>query len=133
MTTFRTHPLRATLAEEMHLRRLPRFNAPYRLMQFVSVLGEGDLGEARAYVAHPVLGPRLLACSQALLGVQGRSAHQIFGSPDDLKLRSSMTLFERASGSDTPFSAVIDRYCDGVRDPLTLQALACDRDGADPA
>lgn len=89
--------------------------------------GLADLDEARAYAAHPVLGPRLRTCAQALLDVQGRSAHDIFGSPDDLKLCSCMTLFERAGGADAPTcSAVIDRYCNGRRDPLTLQALAAD-------
>ena len=81
-----------------------------------------SLDEARAYLAHPVLGPRLRACAEALLAVQGRSAREIFGSPDDLKLRSSMTLFARAADDPAPFQAVLDRYYDGP-DRLTLQLL----------
>jgi uncharacterized protein (DUF1810 family) len=82
-----------------------------------------DLAEARAYLAHPVLGPRLTECAQALLGVQGRTAHQILGTPDDLKLRSSMTLFARAARDPAVFRAVLDRYYDGEDDPATLQRL----------
>ena len=86
--------------------------------------GLTDLAEARDYATHPLLGTRLVSSSQALLGLSGLTAHQIFGSPDDLKLRSCMTLFERAAGANTPFGLVIERYCAGERDPLTLQALA---------
>jgi uncharacterized protein (DUF1810 family) len=82
-----------------------------------------DLAEARAYLAHPVLGPRLTECAQALLGVQGRTAHQILGTPDDLKLRSSMTLFARAARDPAVFRAVLDRYYGGEDDPATLQRL----------
>ena len=62
--------------------------------------GIGSLDEARAYLAHPVLGPRLTLCTEALLAVEGRSLHAIFGSPDNLKFCSSMTLFSRADGGD---------------------------------
>ena len=90
--------------------------------QFYGLTGKA---EARAYLAHPVLGTRLLACTEAVLGIEGRSLHAIFGSPDDLKFRSSMTLFEAASeGSETAFGAALDRYCDGERDPRTLELLA---------
>jgi uncharacterized protein (DUF1810 family) len=82
----------------------------------------GSLDEARAYLAHPVLGPRLRECAQALLGIQGRSAGDILGYPDDLKLRSSMTLFARAADDAALFQAVLDRYCDGP-DPHTLALL----------
>jgi uncharacterized protein (DUF1810 family) len=82
-----------------------------------------DLAEARAYLAHPVLGPRLTESAQALLGVPGRSATQILGTPDDLKLRSSMTLFARAADDPTVFRAVLDRYYGGEDDPATLQRL----------
>ena len=82
-----------------------------------------DLAEARAYLAHPVLGPRLAECAQALLGVQGRSATQILGTPDDLKLRSSMTLFAHAAEDPAVFRAVLDRYYGGEDDPATLQRL----------
>lgn len=63
--------------------------------------GVASLAEAVSYLAHPVLGPRLVACTEAVLAVQGRSLNAIFGSPDDLKFHSAMTLFSRASGPDT--------------------------------
>lgn len=85
--------------------------------------GIADLGEAVAYAADPLLGARLVECAELVLAVEGRSAHQIFGSPDDLKLRSSMTLFERAAPAQPVFAQVLDRYYAGERDPLTLQAL----------
>ncbi len=86
--------------------------------------GLADLAEACDYAAHPLLGPRLMSCVQALLGVHGRTAHQIFGSPDDLKLGSCSTLFEQAAGDGMPFfSQLIERYFDGERDPLTLREL----------
>jgi uncharacterized protein (DUF1810 family) len=72
-----------------------------------------DFDEARAYLAHPVLGPRLVEAAQALLGVEGRSAEQILGYPDDLKLRSSMTLFARAADDPAVFETVLDRFYDG--------------------
>ena len=81
-----------------------------------------SLDEARAYLAHPVLGPRLRECAQALLAVQDRSAREILGHPDDLKLRSSMTLFARAADDPALFQAVLDRFYDGP-DPLTLTLL----------
>ncbi|HET6529917.1 MAG TPA: DUF1810 domain-containing protein [Actinoplanes sp.] len=81
-----------------------------------------DLDEARAYLAHPVLGPRLIEAATALLGVEGRSAGQILGHPDDLKLRSSMTLFAAAADDPGVFRAVLDRYYDGP-DQRTLDLL----------
>jgi uncharacterized protein (DUF1810 family) len=80
------------------------------------------LDEARAYLAHPVLGPRLREASRALLAVRGRSAEQILGYPDDLKLRSSMTLFARAADDPAVFEAVLERYYDGP-DPRTEDLL----------
>ncbi len=80
------------------------------------------LPEARAYLAHPVLGPRLVTCSEALLGVEGRTASEIFGFPDDAKLRSSMTLFDAAEPGAV-FSRVLARYFVGGRDPETLRRL----------
>lgn len=80
------------------------------------------LPEARAYLAHPVLGPRLRACVDAILDIEGRSAHEVFGAPDDLKLRSSLTLFAQAS--DEPrFTAALARYFGGEEDPRTLARL----------
>jgi uncharacterized protein (DUF1810 family) len=82
-----------------------------------------SLDEARAYLAHAVLGPRLKACTQAVLDVEGRSAHDIFGSPDDLKFRSSMTLFAEAKPRDILFQAALDKYFGGEGDAKTLQLL----------
>ena len=81
----------------------------------------GGLAEARAYLDHPVLGPRLVECANALLKTSG-SAAEIFGYPDDLKLRSSMTLFARAADDAAPFQAVLDRFYDGP-DERTLELL----------
>jgi uncharacterized protein (DUF1810 family) len=81
-----------------------------------------SLDEARAYLAHPVLGPRLRECAAALVAVEGRSAEDIFGFPDDLKLRSSMTLFARAADDPAAFQAVLDRYYDGP-DDRTLELI----------
>lgn len=82
-----------------------------------------SLAEASAYLEHPVLGPRLKSCVEAVLAVEGRSLREIFGTPDDLKFRSSMTLFARAAGQDHLFQAAIDRYCDGLADPATSELL----------
>jgi uncharacterized protein (DUF1810 family) len=84
--------------------------------------GLASVDEARAYWAHPLLGPRLRACCEQLMALHGRSLHQVFGSPDDLKLRSCMTLFERAVPGEPLFAQVLERYCAGQRDPLTLAA-----------
>ena len=81
------------------------------------------LDEARAYLAHPVLGPRLRECAELAAAVPGRSASEVFGYPDDLKLRSSMTLFAQADPDAPEFAAVLDRYFDGEPDPRTLALL----------
>jgi uncharacterized protein (DUF1810 family) len=81
------------------------------------------LDEARDYLAHPVLGPRLVECSEALLAVEGRDASQIMGYPDDLKLRSSMTLFAEAADDLAPFARVLEKYFDSSPDPATLERL----------
>jgi uncharacterized protein (DUF1810 family) len=78
--------------------------------------------EARAYLDHPVLGPRLVECAQAVLTLPDRTAREIMGSPDDVKLRSSMTLFVRA-GSEPVFQQVLDTFFDGELDPRTLELL----------
>ncbi|KNY20998.1 DUF1810 domain-containing protein [Methylobacterium sp. ARG-1] len=83
----------------------------------------GSLDEAKAYLAHPVLGDRLRACTAAVNGVTDRSAHAIFGSPDDVKFRSSMTLFTRAAPEEPLFAEALARYFDGKPDPLTLAKL----------
>ena len=86
--------------------------------------GIGSLAEARAYLAHPVLGPRLILCTEAVLAVEGRSLHEIFGSPDDVKFCSSMTLFSRAQGGDeSVFRRALDRFCSGREDERTVELL----------
>lgn len=85
--------------------------------------GVESLEEARAYLGHAVLGPRLKECVEAVLGVTGRTLHEIFGSPDDVKFCSSMTLFALANGSDRPFREALIRYSDGQQDAATLERL----------
>ncbi len=79
--------------------------------------------EARAYLNHPVLGARLSECANAVLASEGRSASDIFGYPDDLKLKSSMTLFASIAGPDSIFGRVLDKYFHGERDARTLLLL----------
>jgi len=79
------------------------------------------LDEARDYLAHPILGPRLLECAQAVLDLDGRSATQIFGSPDDMKLRSCATLFACVSPQDSVFHGLIGKYYEGEFDTKTLR------------
>ncbi len=79
--------------------------------------------EAAAYLAHPVLGPRLRECSKVLLGLQRKLASEVFGFPDDLKLRSSMTLFASVPGADPVFSEVIAQYFGGQPDGQTIELL----------
>ena len=82
-----------------------------------------SLDEARAYLAQPVLGPRLRECAGLLLGLEGGTAEGIFGPIDAMKLRSSMTLFHRAAPDEPVFAQVLDRYFDGVPDGLTDHRL----------
>lgn len=83
-----------------------------------------SMEEARAYLAHPVLGHRLRECAEAVLAVEGRSAAAIFGYPDDLKLKSSMTLFAAVDEDpDSPFVRVLEKYFRGARDAGTLKIL----------
>jgi uncharacterized protein (DUF1810 family) len=79
--------------------------------------------EARAYLDHPVLGPRLRECAEAAVAVEGRTATEVFGSPDDLKLRSSATLFAAVSPAGSVFERVLARYYDGRPDERTLRLL----------
>ncbi len=83
-----------------------------------------SLDEAKAYLAHAVLGPRLVECTQLVMNVEGKSVAQIFGAPDDLKFHSSMTLFAQAG--DGIFHDALRKYFDGEYDALTLAKL---RDG----
>jgi uncharacterized protein (DUF1810 family) len=82
-----------------------------------------SLDEARAYLAHPVLGPRLRECAEAVLATTGRTALEIFGSTDAVKLRSSMTLFHRAAPDAPVFRLVLERYYDGKADEATDSRL----------
>jgi len=82
-----------------------------------------SLAEAEAYLRHPVLGRRLVECAEAALGVEGRSASEIFGSPDDLKLRSCATLFACVSPAGSVFERLIAKYFQGGRDDKTLDLL----------
>lgn len=88
----------------------------------------GSLQEARAYLAHPVLGRRLVECVQAVNAVHGRSAGDIFGYPDELKFRSSLTLFLLAAASEAkaPFQQALDKYFGGEGDTVTLEKLGAD-------
>jgi uncharacterized protein (DUF1810 family) len=85
--------------------------------------------EASEYLGHPVLGPRVLECAEAVLAVEDRSAFDIFGSPDDLKLKSCMTLFEKIAGQDSVFGLVLDKFYQGQRDTKTLEILAAMKEG----
>jgi uncharacterized protein (DUF1810 family) len=82
-----------------------------------------SLGEAEAYVKHPVLGKRLQECTALVLKVSGKTAHEIFGSPDDLKFRSCMTLFSRATVKNPVFQDNLTKYFNGKPDPLTTEFL----------
>ncbi|TDE15625.1 DUF1810 domain-containing protein [Dyadobacter psychrotolerans] len=79
--------------------------------------------EAESYWSHPVLGGRLKEVSNAVLGIQGKTAIQIMGSPDDLKLRSSMTLFSLVENADPVFQAVLDKYFNGKPDQKTIALI----------
>lgn len=82
-----------------------------------------SLDEAKAYLRHPILGPRLRDCTRLVLLVEGRSAHAILGSPDDMKFRSCLTLFGRAAPEDRIFQDALEKYFDGEEDPLTTAKL----------
>jgi uncharacterized protein (DUF1810 family) len=82
-----------------------------------------SLDEARSYLAHPVLGPRLIECTQILLDLRDGSISEILGSPDDLKFRSSMTLFSQASNDGDSFRAALTKYFEGKPDSSTLSRL----------
>jgi uncharacterized protein (DUF1810 family) len=90
------------------------------MAQFYAI---ATLEEAKAYLAHPVLGARLRECAVLVLAIEGRSVHEIFGSPDDLKFHSSMTLFHRADDSEAAFAQCLRKYFAGREDPQTLALL----------
>ena len=83
-----------------------------------------NAAEARAYLRHPVLGPRLAQCCEAAVAVDGRSAAKVFGSPDDMKLRSCATLFAAVSPPGSVFEQVLDRFFHGARDGQTVRLLS---------
>jgi len=82
-----------------------------------------SLGEARAYLEHPILGPRLLECAEAVLSIEGRSATEIFGAPDDLKLWSCATLFGRVAPPGSVFERLLQKYYRALPDKQTLELL----------
>ena len=91
--------------------------------------GISSLAEARAYLVHPQLGPALESCTSAVLALEGQSLQAIFGSPDDMKFRSSMTLFARATNTpDSAYRRALERYCGGRPDPATTSLLGGERD-----
>jgi len=82
-----------------------------------------DRGEAENYLAHPLLGKRLVEISNVLLEVEGKTANQIFGSPDDVKLKSSMMLFGALENTNPVFRKVLDKYFNGAKDDKTLELI----------
>ena len=82
-----------------------------------------SLAEAREYLRHPTLGPRLVECARAMLDVQGKSAEEILGSIDAIKLRSSATLFAHVTSAGSVFHRILDRYYGGAPDPRTLELI----------
>nr|WP_090277184.1 DUF1810 domain-containing protein [Mycolicibacterium komanii]CRL71250.1 calpastatin [Mycolicibacterium komanii] len=89
--------------------------------------GIASLAEARAYLAHDVLGPRLRQCADLVARSEQSSADVLFGWPDNLKVRSSMTLFGRAADDPEVFDRVLAKYYDGEPDPLTVELLSAER------
>jgi uncharacterized protein (DUF1810 family) len=85
--------------------------------------GISSLDEARAYLAHDVLGPRLRQCARLVADIDGRSIEDVFGWPDNLKVRSSMTLFAHATEDNGDFLAVLDKFYDGQEDAATVDLL----------
>ncbi|HYL62642.1 MAG TPA: DUF1810 domain-containing protein [Candidatus Methylomirabilis sp.] len=84
----------------------------------------GSRKEAAAFLAHPILGARLRKCTQLVAQVEGRSLREIFGSPDDLKFRSCVTLFAQATSDNQVFLDALKKHCGGEFDPLTMERLA---------
>ena len=89
--------------------------------------GIASLAEAESYLEHPLLGPRLLGCTRLVNLIEGRSLRQIFGTPDDLKFRSSMTLFAQATSENASFIEATEKYCGGNFDQATLDQLGSNR------
>ena len=91
--------------------------------QMAIKFGIASREEAEAYLQHPLLGPRLTECTRLVTEVEGRSIHEILGSPDDLKFRSSMTLFASVTSDNDIFTAALQKYFGGEFDRLTLETL----------
>ena len=89
-----------------------------------------SLAEARAYLQHPILGPRLVECCEAAFAIDGRSANEVFGSPDDMKLQSCATLFAAVSPKGSVFERLLDKYFQGKRDEKTLRLIGPASSGA---
>lgn len=86
--------------------------------------GVGSLDEARAYLAHPVLGSRLRECTELVIRIEGRTIDEIFGFPDNLKFRSSMTLFAKATEENAIFNGALEKYFSGEPDARTMELLS---------
>ena len=96
--------------------------------------GLEGVDEARAYLDQPILGERLKACTRAVLAYRDKTAHAIFGSPDDLKFRSCMTLFGRAAPEEPLYRQALEQFFEGLPDPLTIASCAgAERAGDSPA
>ena len=89
-----------------------------------------NIEEAGEYLRHPVLGPRLVECTEAVKALDRRSARQILGAPDDKKLCSSMTLFELVSGPGSVFAAALEKYFSGERDARTIEMVGSTSEGS---
>jgi uncharacterized protein (DUF1810 family) len=87
------------------------------------LFGIESVAEARAFLAHPILGPRLRECTRLVASIEGRSVDQIFGWPDNLKVCSSMTLFAQATDDNSDFLAVLEKFYGGQQDPRTLELI----------
>ena len=81
------------------------------------------MGEARAYIEHPILGPRLRDCTELVNRIEDTTIHDIFASPDDMKFRSSLTLFSRAANDNGVFLTALQKYFAGKPDPQTLERI----------
>lgn len=90
--------------------------------------GIASLGEAESYLEHTLLGPRLIDCIELVNLIEGRSLREIFGTPDDLKFRSSMTLFAHATSQNAIFIEALNKFCGGSFDPATLDRLGSSRE-----
>jgi uncharacterized protein (DUF1810 family) len=93
------------------------------LSETAKFYGISDIEEAREYLAHPVLGKHLIEITTAVLGIEGKTATEIFGQPDDIKLRSCMTLFANVKNTNPIFEQVLEKYFHGSHDEYTLELL----------